>query len=449
MLLQNESGATFHGRMADRSEHALCQKDVAAGSPCERTLVKGSASTGVSTAVAESETGVPPAADEYATPERASSGAAPAGVLFYGPVYGGSGYAEEAQDVVLGLARQRIPVHLQPVYFQSDTRNLLAPDVRVTLERLKQQCVDPASSVLFEFLSAGDFNLDLYGRYRVGRTMFETDSLPEDWVHFCQAMDEIWVPSSFNRETFVAAGVDPHRVHFVRPGFQTQKFRPGLIPLQIPHTRGFNFLSVFEWAKRKGPDVLLRAYVSEFKADEDVALVIKAYAKDRPAADLMPELIWLVEREAGIPLEKAPPIILLTGLIPNADIPRLYATADAFVLPTRGEGYGRPFAEALSSGCPVIATRWSGQLDFLDDRNSYLIDCKVVPVPADVDVELYAGHRWAEPDVDHLRCLMRHVFTHRHEARARAAGGRTLLVEEWDRDVVMKLWIEEFERLLG
>jgi glycosyltransferase involved in cell wall biosynthesis len=381
--------------------------------------------------------------------DNAGGGTAPPGIHFFAPVYGGSGYAEEALEVVLGLACNGLPVHLQPMYFQSDTRGLLAPPVRDALECLKRRPIDPARSIVFELLSACDFNFDVNGRYRVGRTMFETDRLPEDWVAYCQAMDEIWVPSSFNWKTFVAAGVDEHRVRCVREGLHTHKFRPGLEPLRIPHAREFKFLSVFEWAQRKGPDVLLRAYVTEFKPDEDVTLILKTYAKDRPSADLMPELLWRVEREIGVPFEKTPPIVLLTGLLPNAEMPRLYATADAFVLATRGEGWGRPYAEALSSACPVIATRWSGHLDFLTDENSYLVDCRLVPTPRTVDVELYAGHRWAEPDVDHLRAQMRHVFTHREEARQRAERGRALMVKHWDWDVVIKLWISEFERLLA
>jgi len=143
------------------------------------------------------------------------------------------------------------------------------------------------------------------------------------------------------------------------------------------------------------------------------------------------------------------PIIVLPGFMRNEDVPRLYRAADAFVLPSRGEGWGRTYMEALASECPVIATRWSGQLDFLHDANSYLIDCHVVQAPPNVDVELYAGHGWAEPDFEQLRHTMRHVFTHRDEAKLRASQGRREMVERWDWDVVIQQWVAEFQRLLG
>jgi hypothetical protein len=55
---------------------------------------------------------------------------------------------------------------------------------------------------------------------------------------------------------------------------------------------------------------------------------------------------------------------------------------------------------------------------------------------------------WAEPEVDHLRSLMRHVYTHRAEAKEKARLGRVEIVEKYDRSVIMRRWTAEFERLL-
>lgn len=88
-------------------------------------------------------------------------------------------------------------------------------------------------------------------------------------------------------------------------------------------------------------------------------------------------------------------------------------------------------------------------MDFLNEQNSYLIDCDIVNVPWHNDVELSAGHRWAEPNVEHLRQLMRHVFEHREEAKTKAALGRGEMIEMWDwDDVVRRHWVPELERLL-
>jgi glycosyltransferase involved in cell wall biosynthesis len=372
-------------------------------------------------------------------------------VLFRGMVYDGSGYADETRGIVFGLHRAGVPMRLEPLGAQQDTQDLLTKDEREELELLKHYRVDEARGVLLQHVPAHDFNLAMHGRTRVGRTMFETDSIPDGWSFYCEAMDEVWVPSQFNADVFAAAGVSPARLRVLPSGVNTTQFRPGLAPLPIPCRRGFNFLSVFEWTHRKGPDVLLRAYLREFRADEDVALILKTYARPDVTANLLPRIAHFVEREAGLCIEDAPPIIVYEpSFLSTADIPRLYASADAFVLPSRGEGYGRPYMEALSCECPVIATRWSGQMDFLHDGNSDLVDCTLAPVPWNSDVELFAGHRWAEPDVEHLRAQMRSVYTHREAARSKAMRGREDMVRSWDWErVIEDRWVPEFERLLG
>ena len=345
-------------------------------------------------------------------------------MLYRGPVYDASAYAEEARSIVFALHRAGIPMCLEPLGVQHDSQELLRQDEIETLELLKHQQVDFARGVVLHHTPADDFNLALHGRCRVGRTMFETDSIPEAWLPNCEAMDEIWVPTLFNSQTFAAAGVSPERLRVLPSGVNTQMFRPGLEPLPIPR-RGFNFLSIFEWTHRKAPDVLLRAYLSEFHRDENVALVLKTYARPDVTASVLPKIAFFVERTLGLRIEDAPEILLYdSALLSSADVPRIYASADAFVLPSRGESCGRTYMEALACECPVIATRWSGQMDFLHEGNSELIDCSLSPVPWNTDVELFAGHRWAEPSVDHLRRLMRHVFTSRDQARQKAMRGR-------------------------
>ncbi len=355
------------------------------------------------------------------------------GIVFFGPVYGGSGYAEDNLDLVLELDRRGIPVQLMPYGASSDTAGLLDPDVRARLEALVACRLNLCESLLVQSVPAGAFLNDMRGRMTIGRTTFETDRLPTGWVERCNELDEVWVPSEFNRRTFQQSGVEAHRLHVMPEGVDTRLFRPGWPPLPLAGRRGFNFLSIFDWQDRKGPEILLDAYVSEFRADEDVALLLKVTTHNRPGLDVDALVLELLEGQLGRRLEQVPPIVLVSGMIPRRELPRLYAAADAFVLPTRGEGWGRPLAEALACELPVIATAWGGQMDFLHEGNSFLIAVeRLVPVSPRVDLEIFAGHRWAEPSRDHLRQLLRTVYTQRAEARERARRGRAEMVERWD-----------------
>lgn len=369
------------------------------------------------------------------------------GVLFQGIVYGGTGYAEECWVIAAALAESGVPVQLVPIGPQADSMRLLPSCARNSLERLSRQRVDLAQSVLYQHAMAYLWNLGVYGRIRVGRTMFETDRIPDGWVERCNALDEVWVPTEFNRRTFAETGVKAWKLRVVRAGVDTELFRPDTKPLNIPQTRSFNFLSVFDVQPRKGSDLLLRAYLSEFKEDEDVALILKISQHSDQSTDPVAQISYFIEKQVGLRLEKCPLILLLNRYLSQADMAALYATADAFVLPTHGEGYGRPLMEALASELPVIATRWSGQLDFMREENSYLIDIERL-VPASTEEEIFAGHLWAQPSIDHLRQLMRRVFSDRAEADKRARQGRKDMIANWDWGITAPLWVDEFRKLL-
>ena len=371
------------------------------------------------------------------------------GIVFRAAVYGGSGYADGNLDVLAGLQQADLPLQLVPIGQQADEQELLPPGRRRELERMQRRHYDLQRSILYQCCPAPDFDTRVEARVRIGRTAFETDTLPPGWAERCNAQDEVWPTSQFNRETFARAGVDEHRLRVMPEGLDTSKFRPGLTPLPIPGRRGFNFLSVFDWIDRKGPDVLLRAFCRAFDADDDVALILKIHKFDEPGADLEERLLFFLERECGVTLERAPAILVLSGLLPKEAMPRLYAAADAFVLPSRGEGWGRPYMEAAASQLAVLATRWSGQLDFLHDANSFLIDIEGVrPAPRDSDRDIYVGQGWAEPSVEHLTALLRQVVQNRDEAKRRAARARRDMVTLWDRAVLAPQWAHQFRRLL-
>jgi glycosyltransferase involved in cell wall biosynthesis len=280
--------------------------------------------------------------------------------------------------------------------------------------------------------------------------MFETDRLPEGWAAACNRMDAIWVPSEFNRETFARAGVAVEKLRVVPGVLDLAAYDPGCAPLRIEGAHGFTFLSVFDWTLRKGWDVLLRAYVEEFRQEEAVTLVIKAtsslgYASGQLVETIADYLTGSLARD----LNRIPRIVFLDALVPDAQMPHLYRAADCYVMPTRGEGWGRPFMEAMAMARPVIGTHWSGQTAFLDAENSLPLDYEVVEVPERAwrETPTYRGHHWAEPSVAHLRQLLRRVFEDRSLAREIGARARASLEARFSYARIARILAEEIERL--
>jgi glycosyltransferase involved in cell wall biosynthesis len=149
-----------------------------------------------------------------------------------------------------------------------------------------------------------------------------------------------------------------------------------------------------------------------------------------------------------------PTLYVVHRHISDEDFPRIYKAADAFVLPSRGEGWGRPHVEAMSMGLPVIATNWSGVTAYLDETVGYPLPIEdVVPVQAQADSEWwFRGLRWAQPSVKELRKLMRHVYENREEAAAKGAAARQRMVEKYSPPAIAEAVLKEvqrIERLLG
>src|SRR5213076_1122404 len=124
----------------------------------------------------------------------------------------------------------------------------------------------------------------------------------------------------------------------------------------------------------------------------------------RPLAE--EELLWRAHGRQDVHI--------IDRSLSRGELDGLMAACDCYVSLHRSEGFGLTMAEAMYVGKPVIATGYSGNLDFMTPHNSYLVDYEVVAVGE--GAAPYPAHaEWAEPSVEHAACLMRHVFEHREE----------------------------------
>jgi len=316
--------------------------------------------------------------------------------------------------------------------------------------------------------------------YKVGRTMFETDRLPAAWADkITRTVDEVWVPTSFHRRIFADNGVQPWRIHVIGEAVDTEFFDKSkalphfewgehVLPIfgegqsiTNPVVCKRKYVSIFKWEKRKGYDVLLQAFDAEFSKRDGACLFIKTQAYhssldfDKLVRDALGEARArqeeVDERERGerrerkegggggkeeeeeekdakkkrseVKAEKEkwyPNIFVITSFLSPHHLRDLYHAADALVIPSRGEGWGRPHSEAMAMSKPVIATRWSGNLEFMSDDNSLLIDVEEME---EIESGAFRGHKWARPSVQSLRRHLRTVYN-MEEAEAEEMGKR-------------------------
>src|SRR5690606_16883087 len=106
---------------------------------------------------------------------------------------------------------------------------------------------------------------------------WEYGALPATWVAASPNVDEFWVPSRYVRSCYIESGIPAGKVHVIPNGIDPTRFHPGIEPLPLPTKKRFKFLFVGGTIHRKGPDVLLKAWLNAFTATDDVCLVIKDF----------------------------------------------------------------------------------------------------------------------------------------------------------------------------
>lgn len=372
-------------------------------------------------------------------------------LVWSGPLLSPSGYGEQSRHHVFGLhdAGQSLAAHVLP---WGHDKIELDDREQQTLSALEEQCVASGFILLIHDFPPAFFRHP-QASVSIGRTVFETDRLPAEWVRACNQMDFLWVPSEFNRQTFEASGVASDKLRVFPESLNPRDFATPILSPLIEELKGdgrFVFLSVFDWTLHKGWDVLLRAFTKAFEGRDDVVLALKVWSSmGYDAQTVRDQAAQWARRELEVDLLADARICFLQQRLAREEVRALYWSCDAYVLPTRGEGWGRPFMEAMACGKPTIGTGWSGNTAFMTADNSYLIDFELRPVSEAGWRELptYKGHRWAEPDAAHLSQLLQHVVSEQSEATARGARAREEVLEKFSQIEVARQMQAEIAKL--
>jgi glycosyltransferase involved in cell wall biosynthesis len=250
----------------------------------------------------------------------------------------------------------------------------------------------------------------LHGRYSAGLWWWEVDRFPRRFNAAFAYLDEVWVGSEHIRGAVAAASPIPvHQVTIpVVPVEPSSADRDSLgLPGGFLFLFAFDYLSDFE---RKNPLGVIEAFTKAFEPGSGASLVIKSINADRD-----PGGRERLESAAA----RHPDVTVIDGYLDAADKNAMVAAADCFVSLHRSEGFGLLLAEAMYFGVPTIATRYSGNLEFMTDQNSYLVECEIGPIEGS---KIYSGH-WAEPDTGAAAAIMQEVFEDPDSAGDRGRRG--------------------------
>lgn len=266
------------------------------------------------------------------------------------------------------------------------------------------------------------------GRHNIGYWPWELAEWPDDWLEGFSLVDEIWASSRFIQDALSLKSPVP------------VVYMPMAVSVETAHSLThaffgladdrFQFLYVFDWnsfSARKNPFAAIEAFQRAFPdLSHPVGLVLKTMGLDETSPQGV-RLIAMVRED--------PRVSLLNQTFDRSTLLGLIALCDATLSLHRSEGFGRTLAEAMLLGRPVIATDYSGNIDFCHPDTCALVPASLIPVEPD-DYPYSRGQVWADPSIGAAAEAMRKVAAEASYRTAIAAAGQALISRRHDPAVV-------------
>jgi glycosyltransferase involved in cell wall biosynthesis len=240
-------------------------------------------------------------------------------------------------------------------------------------------------------------------RPTIGVWAWELEDFPRHYGSVFDSLDEVWTISEFARVAIQGQTKKP--VHVLpMPIIRIESTEISMTHnLFEPSTFGPYFLTLFDFQSsmdRKNPLATIQAFKKAFKEDDKVKLVVKTINGK----------LWPAQKKLLFQAAKGfPNILIFDQYLDRAEVLGLISGALAYVSLHRSEGYGLTLSESMELGTPVIATGYSGNMDFMNQSNSMLVDFDLVEV-FDTSGAYHLQSRWAQPKVDSAARQMRRIF---------------------------------------
>ena len=372
------------------------------------------------------------------------------------PVTSRSGYGEHARDLVHSfIEHDKYDIKIMDVPWGACPRNALKENniihknindrlLRKPLEKKPDIYVD--IRIPHEFQQLGNFNIGITAG-------IETDVVSGEWIEGCNKMDLIIVPSEHSKKGFIDSVYDAVQqmpngqqqkvgeLNVTKPievlfeGSDENIYKPienVSLDLVDDIPEDFAFLLVGQWCvggmgkDRKDISKTIKLFYETFGGQKDQpALILKSNGATYSILDREDCIRRIKQVKDMFPKDiKLPNIYLLHGELSANEMNKLYnhSKVKCMVSFTHGEGFGRPLLEASMTGLPIMASNWSGHVDFLDDKNCLLLPGTLEQVPnIVVDNKMIVGDaKWFTVQESYCHKLFEYAFTNIDELKEKS-----------------------------
>lgn len=281
--------------------------------------------------------------------------------------------------------------------------------------------------------------VDKGSSYRIGYWHWELPEFPRKYFAAFDFVDEVWVPSdhmlkALTKVSPVPVVKIPHSI----------RFSTGTNDARIRHSipeKAFAFLCMYDlcsYQERKNPMGAVHAYIQAFPAAaKDHCLVIKVNNRDFDEVSFKALLAEVKGRED---------IVIVSQNLGREKVFQLENSIDCFVSLHRAEGFGLCAAECMYLGKPVIATAWSGNMEFMTNDNSYPVNYSLKALTENVG-PYEAGQVWAEPDIGHAAFLMKAVIEDSSTRKQKARQAMRTIQEKFSPEAIGKRYKERLDTI--
>ena len=386
-------------------------------------------------------------------------------MLICAPVTSRSGYGDHARDLVWSfIEHDKYEIKIMDVRWGDTPRTALKLDT--DYNKKIQNCImpqpqlDKQPDIYVDIRIPNEF--ETHGKFNIGITAgIETTAVSQNWLECCNKMDLVIVPSEHSKTGFVNTIYDKVQntqdgqqqkvgelklekpIEVLFEGSDEDVYKPlekddidstvyKLIEDIVPEK--FAFLFVGLWGKgnygedRKDVSKLIKIFYESFaNKQKQPALILKTNGASFSILDREDCLSKLNQLKSRFPSDwKLPNVYLLHGEFTDSEMNSLYnhPKIKCMVSITHGEGYGRPLQEATMTGLPVLASEWSGQLDFLDKEKSILIRGELDTVPESQHWEniIIPESQWFNVDENDLYKKLNYTYENKYEIKNKAKG---------------------------
>ena len=246
-------------------------------------------------------------------------------------------------------------------------------------------------------------------RYVIGQWFWEVEDFPKHLKPAFGYVNEIWAPTRHIKKILEAHSPAETPITYMPLSFNQKPRNLAASKEKFGFSEDFMFLFVFDFLSvfnRKNPLAVIDAYIQQFRSMEKSFLVIKTINGHHRPEQM--EMLKVATRSRS-------DILIIDGYFDSELSSELIGICDCYVSLHRAEGLGLTMLEAMSFGKPVIATNYSGNCDFMDDQNAFLVPYELTRIGQ--GSEPYAENgMWAQPDATKAAECMRNVFENRTES---------------------------------